>query len=616
MRKRGAFALIVVLFLMLVLLMLAGMLVERSRLGARFQLEDQRSAGAQWAAQSGVAYALSQWTADKAWSTDVIDYVLPGSEASFSIRFGPTASVNNLNQLTPADCELGAGSVPADRAYLVVEGRCQGRIQRLSALVGPAGLQANQASGSAILASGNITFDGVIHIRGARSTDDASPVDANLVTTASGVSNAIQSLGGSVVVEGKVQSNGVAGSIDTTNISTTKGFGYSASLAPPPDPDIPGRVAARSSAPTPVLPPGAAVLASGDFYFPAGLNYSGDLKLGDSNLYVEGPVNVTGSISGKGSLFVNGDATLTGSADVTAADPLGLGVYVQGDLSLNGVDGQNYLQDLSTATGNMDQLKAANTMISEMAAAINDPNSANGTNLYAPIAGWSSHRRFSNSGGWLANNSSDFDALGDLLGHGANLNDGTTIGSGPGSFVLGPGTRNSLATLRAMVEADVSPANATQNSFVLKRFDQLIDSSGEGMLSWHGSVADCLGDLQATLTSGSTLGLADALNDIWEDPGLTGNTTIMANRERLRQRLSYAVATLADNLGSSTIRGNIYCRGNLTCDHDLQVVGSVTAGGPNSNISLKNTQVTFIQETANQAGSSLGLMGVRCWYRH
>ncbi len=59
------------------------------------------------------------------------------------------------------------------------------------------------------------------------------------------------------------------------------------------------------------------------------------------------------------------------------------------DLNLNGLDGQNYFQDLSTATGNTDQLKGANTRLGEMAAAISDPNSANGTNIYASIAGWS-----------------------------------------------------------------------------------------------------------------------------------------------------------------------------------------------------------------------------------
>jgi len=64
--------------------------------------------------------------------------------------------------------ERGTSSLPADPAYLVVEGRCQGRTQRLSALVGPAGLQSNQVNGSAILASGKSPPLGLgVYVQGA-----------------------------------------------------------------------------------------------------------------------------------------------------------------------------------------------------------------------------------------------------------------------------------------------------------------------------------------------------------------------------------------------------------------------------------------------------------------
>lgn len=459
-------------------------------------------------------------------------------------------------------------------------------------------------------------MDGEILIRGIRSSDDTTPVDANLVTTSTGVSNAIQATGGSVWVGGRVQSNGSSDSINPSNIVSTQGFDFDTALIPPPNPDIPGRVSARSGATTPTLTPGVTTLGAGDFYFPGGLNYDGDLQLDGSNLYVQGPVTLSGSISGRGSVFVNGNAVLTGSADITAADPLGLGVYVEGDLHMRGVDGQQYLQDLATATGNLEQLRATNTMIRELNAAITQPNAtANGTNTFTlPYSTIS--RRFSNVGGFLPYNSSDFDALVDLLGHGQNFADGQVIGSGPESFVVGATTRNSLASLRAIVQADTSSANATQASFVLKRFDQLIDPSGNGLLGHHsGGVTQAINSLETALTTGGTARLADALNDTWEDSLLLGNANLLANRERMRQRLTYAVSTLAENLGSASIRGSIYCRGNLTCDQDLQVLGSVVAAGPNSNINLRNTRVTYVQETVSQAGSSLGLMGVRCWYR-
>jgi hypothetical protein len=612
MKGRRAFAIAIVLFLVVILMMLSGVLVERVRFGARFQLEGRDEAQAMWAAQSGINYAMAQWSADRSWSANVLNHALPGSDATFSIQFSPSASVNNLNKQVPADSELGPATVPADRAYLVVDGQANGQTQRLCAIVGPGSVNTLAVAANAVLATGDISLDGFINIRGQRSTDDASPIDANLVSTSS--TSVIQATSGSVQVNGRVQSNGPSGSILPANLSATKGFTYNAGGSPPADPDIPGRVASKSSAITPVLTPGATVLPAGDFYFPSGLNYDGDLSLGSSNLYVNGPINITGSISGRGSVFANGKGTLTGSADITAADPMGLGIYVQGDLNLNGLDAQKYLSTLATQTGNSVPLANANTVFAEMKKAITAVGGTSDGSLLYPNTKPST-RRFSNPGGLGGGKSSDFDAMTDLLGHGADdFVAGTTLG---GTYTPGPANSNPLGTLRSMVQADTSPANATQAAFVMKRLNQLFDPADPfaGFLGWHATNAQYNTDLANTLNTGGITRLADALNDGWEDPAITGNTTLAPNMNRLRNRASTALDSLADRLGTASIRGTVYCRGNLTCDHDLVVIGSILAAGPNSKISLRNTQLTFIQETAAQAGSSTGAMSVRAWYR-
>lgn len=619
--RRSGFALAAVLWITLVLVMLSGVMVQRLRAANVFSLEGQGDSAASWAAQAGVSYALARWDAHKDWATSVVNAPLPGSEATFSIHFGPGGSgdsVCNLEGAAAADSELGPASVPAGRAYLVVTGNFHGHQQKLTALVGRAGLK--WTSNSALLATGPIDLSGRVKIRGYNSSDGAALVTADLVSTSAANATLVQA-SGQVTVEGAVRTASTNPSaIQHANITASKGFQTGSSVTPPPDPGIAARVAAASTSAVhnPTMSAGNTTLGSGKFYFPAGLNYNGNLKLDGSNLYVEGPVNITGSVSGTGTLFTTGSASLKGNASLEAADPHGLALYAQGDVTLSGIDGSAYLNGLATAAGGnlVHDVSDSVAVLKMMQQAVEAPDNSEST-LFAG----SGRKRFGNPSNINdAATQSDHDLLNDFL-----VGDSETLGQSSLKLPSGRFYKDSFGMLdrmRQLVTNDNS-GHPVEKQFLLDRLNALHTpgSMPRGLLAHHlAGMQGFVDDLNSNLAQATTDGLSDSLNDLWNVllPSSTDARlkALAPSRQALRQHLVHTYDTFSlSGLGTASFRGQIYCGGNLTCRGDLQVIGSVAAAGTSSAVSLQDCAITYVPELAEQAGSSLGQVAVLAWFR-
>lgn len=616
MRPNRGVAFVVTLFIVLVLTMLAGVMVQRLRHSNLFELEGRDQAAAFWAAQAGISYALGQWTADKSWQQDTYR-VLEPSGASFTFAFGAGESVNNLESDVPA------GTVPARQAYLKVVGESRGRQQTLEVLVGRSGLPVSRKE--ALLATGNITLAGAVDIKAHRSVEDNTEVEADLVSLKQAAdADTISAPSGSVDVQGAVRcTSSLNSSINRTNIAA-RSFEVGATVDRPPDPNILGRVSAHSGAATPTLAAGQTRLPSGDTYFPNGINYEGDLELDGTNLYVNGPLNVTGSLSGTGSVFVTGDASLVGTTDIKAADAAGLALFVKGDVSLTGLDASSYIEEacaqgvdpgtqLPYSRFYQNTLDALRLMDQLMTA----PDSLqDGSHWWDPAPGKTTSRKFSNAGAFNDHLTSDFDGLGDLLTHDqfSFLSTYEMVGIRENDY-LQSNEVNLVGKVRAAVEAEHNPANATVKAFALKSLEQLGADDEGGFFGWSDSPERSIAEMEQMLATGDVTRFANSLNDMWDDPLLVNHPVLGPMRERLRQRLLHTLDTIrTGKLGAARFQGRIYCEGDLTCSNDLHVIGSIAAVGRESNVILNNCRITFVPEVAAQAGTSLGAVSVRAWF--
>ena len=76
---------------------------------------------------------------------------------------------------------------------------------------------------------------------------------------------------------------------------------------------------------------------------------TGDLVLDNGRVYIDGNLTVIGSIKGNGAVYVSGNTTFSGDSSITAGED-GVVVYSQGNISLRGFDGSEYM-DAIVANG-------------------------------------------------------------------------------------------------------------------------------------------------------------------------------------------------------------------------------------------------------------------------
>ncbi|MFN8613693.1 MAG: hypothetical protein U0931_39530 [Vulcanimicrobiota bacterium] len=325
--------------------------------------------------------------------------------------------MNNLLGLEARDGPPGLLSVPAGRGYIVVEGRSGGRVHRLEALVGPQGLTGNFHS--AILATRDIHFQGDVQVDGRRSFDDATPVDADVVTTSQYARDDIihRDSGVSIDIQGAVRANSnQPGSIQSGVASgASKGSKIGEAVAVPTPVNVVDRISQHHTAPAPSLTGLFTRLPAGDYYVDGDFHYSGDLRLNGANLYVKGDVVVTGSIGGKGSVFAAGSTSLYGDADLDVGNAylrqVAQDARSAGRRAASGLDDLDHLNDFGSwspqLTASIQRGSAPTTMVLNAGTTIHDFSFGNrGWNYQASAVqpGKTSFR-------------SDADALAKLLAH-------------------------------------------------------------------------------------------------------------------------------------------------------------------------------------------------------
>jgi hypothetical protein len=633
---RGGFALALVLWFLVLALMAALGLAHRARQGAAFQLEDAADLEALYAAEAGVAYALTRWSNDdtKTWGNSLpggfVELPLQNGTGKFRIRFGPNASVNNLNNESAADGPLGPGSVPARLAYLVVDGMARGRTRRLEVMVSRMGLVENPP---ALVAGGGLELAGDVTITGLRSLTDNSEAPADLIclNTDASTDTIHHSGTGSINIGGSVVSNNsraLSASLSTANITGGRLTGQSRSL--PDRVDITGRVDSKASLglPSPTLTGTHTQIAAGDYFVSGDLEYDGDLELNGANLYVTGNLRVNGTVAGKGAVFVKGDSQFLGDSSIRSSDSAGVAVFSEGDIELAGFDGNTYLRNVVAGQVDADGIPYT-THVDNMQAWTRDIHGRipvepvgnaeyghGGTNVDAVVVGLSMAVHASHQWApWLTSNGI------------------ATAQSDP------------VNKLRALL--DGQPDTAT-NRFMKKRllglnggdYDKLQiagvpDLPGRAdRLGIYGRTAnydEAIAAIEKVYAGTSTDGMIRSFNALWEavlnpaGPGTYGTpaqyaaaATLREHRDELWHANRNVVGTYGfSRPGDAFFQGLIYSRGNIVAENGLTVIGSIVAAGANSNVDLRNgVQVKYVPEVSRQAGAiSLGRVGVRTWIR-
>lgn len=586
MSRRG-FALVTVFVMTAILVMMAGALAVRSRTGSMLMATSRKEAQALYAAEAGLADALSRLAADKTLNTGWSQPVTPGlADPYYTIDFDATHSVNNLQTDAAVDGPRGAGSVAPRTAYLVVEGHCGEIVRRLEASVARSG---PMAANEALLVGGDVTMNGQVRVRGEQSIEAPGRIDADIVAT--GATSAM-TLGFSApaVVNGSIRNNGPSVSAGPmAQVSGAVRTNQNASA--PPDLDISGRVAAKSSAPVPTLAPGTTVLAPGDYYLPAGANYNGDIVLNGANLYVQGDLTLNGALKGQGSVFVTGKTSLYGDSRLVSGNPQMMALMSKGDVTLQGVDGDAYMASILPTLGSGpsgDSYVALWARAQDYVDKMHDAVVAGDAVPADPALGLPAGTMKFGNGAVGMSGTSEADHYGDLL---------TT---------KNPVVNPLLAVSQAIAGAPASSAN----DFMRKKLEYLTHPTDttQGFFHHHsGGVPSAIATLNVFNTTGAPDGVADALNDLWGTGAFPAPV-----RKRWRAMLLHSVRKLSNRgLGSAYFSGLVYTNGNLVAQNDIRIVGALVVGG---NLTLSNKiAVDYVPDAAALAGSSIGSMGVRTW---
>lgn len=589
-------------------------LILRARAQSKFSLETHGSLAALYAAEAGLAEAMSKFTALPTWSTN-LEGTLPNGESAYSVAFGPAASVNNLTGLGAVNGPRGPGSVAPGTAYVVSVGRAGNNRRVLEAIVSRAG---PVTPGYALTGTGQIRLAGKVKVDGVASYSDSTSVPADLLSSLA--TNAPDLVTWNPV--DPLDQASIAGAIkiasphaDAINVGTATvedGTHTNQAVAPPAPVDIPARIAAKSGSPAPALTPGLTLLASGDYYYDGDLTYTGDLELDGANLYVTGEVDIVGTIKGKGSVFAGKTTRFYGDSEITASNSNQVALYSKGSVELRGFDGTKYLDNVVQSAGNDEN---------------GIPYATHWTNAKNLIKGQQQDLESFKATGdtsYFGSPGSAFDRKNDVLGH---------IGDPDGW--AGPGTGGDYAgPLLRMHEMLAGQPPGPTRDFLVRKFTALRDPSDKykGVFSVHTGPATMQVDLISLLNDGDTQGMTDALNDIWGSafwstyPGGDPRPRLLSLVTTAHQQIDY------DKLGSAHFNGIIYTNGYVYADNEVAITGALMAvadgtqppANPDpSNPSLtvnpgdiylnNGTRLSYVDELVKQSGSTVGTMGIKVW---
>ena len=389
-RRRGIL-LVTLLVITTLVVMLAGALLSTQRQGFLQVAQQRDRMRAAELARGGLNHLIHLLTYDPSFSSPVSQTL---DDGSYTITFSssdPNRSVNNLQGAGVAPISnFLAKPVQAHTCDVVVVGTCAATQMRVHAVVGK-GFSFNRSAGAQgkIQMSGDVKIDGIASLL----SPGPAPVDGGLYSrfAATTTANAIgwSSSGGTYSLTAGPSSRlltvapasgsqsfapDIVSSVLPSQLSQ-KGSGDLPSF------DVSKAVTAGLGNPAPTglsnPSPGNFALGSSCFTDKRSINgnlqITGDVTLNGGTLFVHGDLVVDGGIKGAGSIFVDGNVRVRGgNCSILTNQPSGAALCASGNLNLEGLNSQGYLNSLATTYPAVNQdLTVFNSTMSAIASKVN-----------------------------------------------------------------------------------------------------------------------------------------------------------------------------------------------------------------------------------------------------
>ena len=594
--RPGGVALISVFLLLSVLLLLVVTLVSlvhTDSFQSKSQLDD---VAALYAAEEGVAHAIDRLRLDPGWAEGFQDEPTSGGRGSYSVVFntGGTVlgqeSVNNLGGEGAADGPLGAATVPEHSLFLVVEGKAGNATRQLEIVIKRG--SANPL-GVPILASGKIEFHGETRVDGLESLEGNAvaagahsnyadgPADQPIITWEQGSGGERLFIDGLLTTK---DSRPVDDVIDLGPVSSSydvAGLESDAGTKTPPSSDVSTLVDGKAGAQAPVFTAGVSTLASGTYHTSGNVDLSGDLVLENGvELYIDGDLSVNGTIKGQGTVYVDGAVHFKGDSDIDAGQRVA--VMAEGDIHLEGFDGEKYLRDIGAGP----MLDDTYYITSNMFQVLENPQ-------------------------------------GDAFGQHQTIDDlnhhlGAPIDHPPHEEILYD-PNISFGLFEQMQRLVNDQPDSSKKSFLVDKLQNLRDLSASAI---NGQINNYLTDQQKL----------DIIDAFLEDPTMShpflieslgdmGGTLPQAKRDKAVTILKNLVGQLNyDGIGNSYFHGLLYSNGSIQATNQVKILGGVVANGPAGSgkvVFSGGSQVTFMETFAQEttgAKSVLGEYHLATWF--
>ncbi len=628
--RRNGIALIITLLFSGILVMMLSVTLIGVHGGSIFSQDYHGKTSAFYAAESGLAFLQSRLEENADYADNTVNEPTTFGTGTFTIKFGPNNCINNLTGTEPVDGPRGP--VMPGSVYVRIEGHAQAHREVIECVLGRS---EDELVAAAVVASGKIHLDGDVKITGRLSSDENTAVPADVISNYaednwSGNPPLYydQGFGETALISGTIRSaspNPNAISLDLVNAA---GEALTNQAPVPVDNvDIEGQIAAKAGNPAPPITTGT---LTGDYYKSGNHTMTGDLVLDNGRVYIDGNLTVIGSIKGNGAVYVSGNTTFSGDSSITAAED-GVVLYSQGNISLRGFDGSQYMDAITAAGSSTDVLNWEHTkknfelLNTYMTNPENPANFSVGTQ--DPDYFWAS--RVGIVTGYLANR---------IINSAADH-----------PYYMANGRDNLLYEMLQVIDRQPdSPAKR----FMAKKFGIL----RSGDRSSYPSGVNLPGALGITYSSTEDVEVQKVLDFLRTGEVSDGLFHFLAWLKTSRvegdpnqyQALSDAQIDRAivkmgawlnnydyDQLGSSYFKGRLYTRGALYAANEVTIVGSVAAVAdpnradsrpdfqPAAGVNLRpgdlylasGTTVTFVEDLRPGYNPAETSVGVRHWLR-